>query len=41
MERYDRGFQMDIAFIRQTGVTQGWSLVAPSFYPDAKNYVWF
>jgi len=39
-EHYDTGFQMDTAFLRQTGITQGWSFVAPSFYPDAKKHPW-
>jgi hypothetical protein len=41
MEHYDRGFQMDTAFLNQVGITQGWSYVAPSFYPDAKKHPWF
>jgi hypothetical protein len=41
MEHYDRGFQMDTAFLNQVGVTQGWSFIAPSFYPDAKKHPWF
>jgi len=41
MEHYDRGFQMDTAFLKQTGITQGWSFIAPSFYPDAKKHPWF
>jgi hypothetical protein len=41
MEHYDRGFQMDTAFLNQVGVTQGWTFVAPSFYPDAKKHPWF
>jgi hypothetical protein len=41
MEHYDRGFQMDTAFLNQVGITQGWTYVAPSFYPDAKKYPWF
>jgi hypothetical protein len=40
-EHYDRGFQMDTAFLNQVGITQGWAFVAPSFYPDAKKYPWF
>ena len=39
-EHYDTDFQMDTAFVKQTGVTQGWSFVAPSFYPDAKKRPW-
>jgi hypothetical protein len=41
MEHYDPGFQMDTAFMSQTGITQGWSFVAPSFYPSAKKLPWF
>jgi uncharacterized protein DUF5916/cellulose/xylan binding protein with CBM9 domain len=41
LEHYDRGFQMDTAFLNQVGITQGWTYVAPSFYPDAKKYPWF
>ena len=40
MEHYDTGFQMDTAFLNQVGITQGWSFVAPSFYPDAKKHPW-
>ncbi len=39
-EHYDADFQMDTAFVKQTGVTQGWTFVAPSFYPDAKKTPW-
>ena len=41
LEHYDRGFQMDTAFLNQVGITQGWTFVAPSFYPDAKKHPWF
>jgi hypothetical protein len=41
LEHYDPGFQMDTAFLNQVGITQGWTYVAPSFYPDAKKYPWF
>ena len=40
-EHYDRGFQMDTAFLNQVGITQGWSYSQLSFYPDAKKYPWF
>jgi len=40
-EHYDRGFQMDTAFMNQVGISQGWTYAAPSFYPDAKKYPWF
>jgi len=41
LEHYDRGFQMDTAFLNQVGITQGWTYFAPSFYPDAKKHPWF
>jgi hypothetical protein len=41
LQHYDRGFQMDTAFLNQVGITQGWTFVAPSFYPDAKKHPWF
>jgi hypothetical protein len=41
MEHYDRGFQMDTAFVNQVGITQGWTYMAPSFYPDARKHPWF
>jgi hypothetical protein len=41
VEHYDRGFQMDTAFLNQVGITQGWAYAAPSIYPDAKKYPWF
>ena len=40
VEHYDTDFQMDTAFLNQTGVTQGWSFIAPSFYPDQKKTSW-
>jgi hypothetical protein len=40
LEHYDRGFQMDTAFLNQTGVTTDWSYGAVSFYPDAKKHPW-
>jgi hypothetical protein len=40
-EHYDRGFQMDTAFLNQVGITQGWAYTSPSFYPDAKKHPWF
>jgi hypothetical protein len=40
LEHYDTDFRMDTAFLNQTGVTQGWSFLAPSFYPDAKQNGW-
>jgi hypothetical protein len=40
VEHYDTDFQMDTAFLNQTGVTQGWTFLAPSFYPDPKKTSW-
>jgi hypothetical protein len=40
IEHYDTDFQMDTAFLNQTGVTQGWSFIAPSLYPDPKRTSW-
>jgi hypothetical protein len=39
-EHYDTDFRMDTAFVNQTGVTQGWSFIAPSFYPDPRKTPW-
>jgi len=39
-EHYDNDFRMDTAFLNQTGITQGWSFLAPSFYPDPKQHAW-
>jgi hypothetical protein len=40
LEHYDRGFQMDTAFLSQVGITQGWLYLGPSFYPDAEKLPW-
>jgi hypothetical protein len=40
-EHYDRGFQMDTAFLKQTGVTSDWSYGQLSLYPDEKKHAWF
>ncbi|PYQ22469.1 MAG: hypothetical protein DMF79_05895, partial [Acidobacteria bacterium] len=40
MEHYDPGFKMDTAFMNQVGITQGWSFLAPSFYPSASKFSW-
>jgi hypothetical protein len=32
-EHYDRGFQMDTAFINRVGITSGWGFAEYSFYP--------
>jgi hypothetical protein len=40
LEHYDRGFQMDTAFLNQVGITQGWLYFGPNLYPDAKKHPW-
>ncbi|HEY7442443.1 MAG TPA: DUF5916 domain-containing protein [Vicinamibacterales bacterium] len=35
VEHYDRGFQMDTAFINRVGVTRTWQYFEYQFYPDA------
>jgi hypothetical protein len=39
-EHYDRDFQMDTAFINQTGITSDWTYAAYSLYPDQKKHTW-
>ena len=39
-EHYDRGFQMDTAFLNQVGITQGWTFTQLNLYPDAKKHPW-
>ncbi len=41
IEHYDRDFQMDTAFLNQTGITSNWSYAQLSLYPDEKKYAWF
>jgi len=40
LEHYDTDFQMDTAFLNQTGATANWSFAALSLYPDAKKHPW-
>jgi hypothetical protein len=40
-EHYDRGFQMDTAFLNQAGITNNWSFVQLNLYPDEKKHGWF
>jgi hypothetical protein len=40
-EHYDRNFQMDTAFLKQTGITSNWSYGQLSLYPDEKKHAWF
>jgi hypothetical protein len=39
-EHYDRGFQMDTAFINRVGLTRGWQYQELQFYPDRPRYRW-
>ncbi len=39
-EHYDRDFQMDTAFLNQTGITADGAYTAVSFYPDEKTHPW-
>jgi hypothetical protein len=40
LEHYDRDFQMDTAFLNQTGITADWAYAALSLYPDEKKHPW-
>jgi hypothetical protein len=40
LEHYGRDFQMDTAFLNQTGITADWAFAAVSFYPDEKKHPW-
>lgn len=40
VEHYDRGFQMDTAFLNRVGLTSGWAFVERNFYPDKVKYPW-
>jgi hypothetical protein len=39
-EHYDRGFEMQTAFINRVGITSGWGYAEYSFYPDKAKYPW-
>jgi hypothetical protein len=39
-EHYDRGFQMETAFINRVGFTSGWGYAEYSLYPDKNKYPW-
>ena len=39
VEHYDRGFQMETAFINRVGLTRGWDYAEVQFYPAAR-YSW-
>ena len=40
VEHFDRGFQMDTAFINRVGVTRTWQYGEVQFYPDEKKHPW-
>ncbi|MGE3404286.1 MAG: DUF5916 domain-containing protein [Vicinamibacterales bacterium] len=40
LEHFDRGFQMDTAFINRVGLTRTWQYGEVQFYPDQGRYPW-
>jgi hypothetical protein len=40
LEHYDKGFQMDTAFVNRVGITRGWQYEEVQFYPDQKRHGW-
>lgn len=40
VEHYDRGFQMDTAFLNRVGITRSWEYQEVDFYPDDPRYLW-
>lgn len=40
LEHYDRGFQMDTAFINRVGVTRAWQYQDLNFYPSDPRFRW-
>lgn len=40
VEHFDRGFQMDTAFMNRVGLTRTWQYAEVQFYPDEKRYGW-
>jgi hypothetical protein len=40
LEHYDRGFEMDTAFINRVGVTRAWQYQDVNFYPSAPRFRW-
>jgi hypothetical protein len=40
VEHFDRGFQMDTAFMNRVGLTRTWQYAEVQFYPDEKRYPW-
>ena len=39
-EHFDKGFQMDTAFINRVGLTRTWQYGELQFYPDQKKHPW-
>jgi hypothetical protein len=40
VEHYDKGFQMDTAFLNRVGITRGWQYEEVQFYPDPQRHGW-
>jgi len=40
IEHYDEDFQMDTAFYRRTGISNGWAFFGYNIDPDKKKYPW-
>jgi hypothetical protein len=40
LEHFDRGFQMDTAFINRVGLTRGWQYQDLNFYPSHPKFRW-
>jgi hypothetical protein len=40
VEHYDRGFQMDTAFLNQVGITNGYQYLDYNVYPSKEKYPW-
>jgi hypothetical protein len=40
INHYDRGFEMETAFINRVGITSGWGYAEVNFYPDQDKYPW-
>jgi hypothetical protein len=40
LEHFDRGFQMDTAFINRVGLTRGWQYQDLNFYPSYPKFRW-
>jgi hypothetical protein len=40
VEHFDRGFQMDTAFMNRVGLTRGWQYGEVQFYPDQQRHAW-